>query len=561
MADESRRSLPAVAQEPRASTPPPPKSLALDLIVPEPEVARVRTAHAPEMSTKVLNPLVSYMRTTYGDAAVASLAKAAETDVRGLESSALWLSHGQFEAILKTARAQMANDEEFLAACSHGLKSYGPILLVLRATSPLRIFEILVRTMHFVSRMSKYELLEGSRTSARLRYVSTRPESRLMCLSRQAFLRALPPLWGLPKAQLVEDGCISRGDPHCTYALRWYESTRLAPVAFGALVGIGLAWLTTHVAALQGLEYLTLPTLGAAVGLVLETRRAARRNLEYGDESHRALEALGDEYANALSEVLELHRRELEWNELLEDRITDRQNMLDRVMQQVNQMREQRQTTLRSLSHDLRSPLQVVRLSGIAVRDIVGAHAEIQDILQDVDFALDKMERLFKELMTFANADAPLFEMRPEPMTLAPLADRVRGTLKALVIQRDIRIGVFPTREAPEAIETDLLLFNRVLDNCLTNAGEVHGARQHRRRDRRAPRRALHQGVRHGSRHRVRAARPRVRRRPIRRQPAPGRQLRARASHRCPAPRSAGRSPRGDVASRRRHHVLAVLPA
>ena len=68
-------------------------------------------------------------------------------------------------------------------------------------------------TSHLATRISRYEVRASSRTSIRLRYVSTKTESRLMCLSRQAQLRAGPTLyWGMAPAALHESKCIAHGD-------------------------------------------------------------------------------------------------------------------------------------------------------------------------------------------------------------------------------------------------------------------------------------------------------------------------------------------------------------
>src|SRR5690606_30993031 len=60
--------------------------------------------------------------------------------------------------------------------------------------------------------------------------------SRLLCLMRQAELRSLPCLWGLPEAELVETSCIARGDAVCGYDLSW-SAERRAYTPLGALAG------------------------------------------------------------------------------------------------------------------------------------------------------------------------------------------------------------------------------------------------------------------------------------------------------------------------------------
>jgi signal transduction histidine kinase len=82
------------------------------------------------------------------------------------------------------------------------------------------------------------------------------------------------------------------------------------------------------------------------------------------------------------------------------------------------------------------------------------------------------MEALLAELMTIATQQKALAQRTPEKLEVAPLTERLRRRLRALVQGKDIRSSAFKTREAPESIETDLLLFDRVVDNLLTNAAK-----------------------------------------------------------------------------------------
>ena len=442
-------------------------------IVPSPPQVQLEGGRPDELSVKILQPLLGYVLAREGERVVEEVVRSAGVDPVKLKSLSSWITHIEFERVLAAARTRMQSDQEFLEACSFQIeKQYGPIIYVLRTTSPSRVYDVMSRTLHFVSHISRYEMLDNTRTSARMRYTSTRTESRLMCISRQAALRTLPAVWKLPNATLVEESCIGKGDDSCVYSLRWYEVPRALPAVLGLLGGLGLAFLASFVAALRGLEYVTFPLLGASVGLLLETRRSGRMNLEYGDESHRALEALGHEHANAMDELLDLHHRQHEWNQLLELRIAERQAAFDGVVGQVTQLSERRQTTLRSLSHDLRSPLQVIQAGGEYVREMLPPGHEALEVLEEIGHAIGKMKLLFRQLIHLANSDGALFEVHPERVLLAPLAARVRGTLQALVMRRDIRVSVFTTREAPESIETDILLFNRVVDNVLTNAAK-----------------------------------------------------------------------------------------
>jgi signal transduction histidine kinase len=82
------------------------------------------------------------------------------------------------------------------------------------------------------------------------------------------------------------------------------------------------------------------------------------------------------------------------------------------------------------------------------------------------------MDSLLSGLIRSASSDPQLIEVNPEPVEVQPLVERLRRRLRALVHGRDIRVSVFRTREAPDAIECDQLILDRVLDNLLTNAAK-----------------------------------------------------------------------------------------
>jgi signal transduction histidine kinase len=425
-----------------------------------------------DFSAKIMQPIIGFVRHKLGDAALTRLVETAECTPQDLEITS-WIPLEKCERLLGAAFELLGNEERFLEACAYKMKEgYGPILWVLRTTSPQATYRLMARTLHFVSHVSHFEMLESSSNSARIRYITTRKESRLMCLSRQAFLRTLPNAWRMPEAAIVEHACVGKGDAVCEYTLRWYEPTRMWPVLLGTGVGVGLAWASTMVHMLTGAEFITFPLLGCAFGLLYETRRAGRNNLAFADDTQRALEALGEEYQAGMHGLLELHQRQHEWNHVLEERMAERQQALDTMVERVDQLNETRNTTLLSLSHDMKSPLAVVRANNAALREHVKDDGEALEALEDNEYALKKADTILRELLTVTKDEAGIFEVRPEPIGIAALLERIRGTAKALVMGRDIRVSVFATRLAPELVETDPFLLNRIIDNILTNAAK-----------------------------------------------------------------------------------------
>jgi signal transduction histidine kinase len=430
---------------------------------------------ASELAATLLTPLARYAADELPAGTLEAIcARAGLEPAALLESHGAWVSHEQFEAVLAGVRERLPDDDAFMRACAYRLEEgYGPLRFLLWATSPGLVFEVATRTMHVVSAVSRYEVLASTRTTLRCRYTTSRPESRLMCLARQAAGAALPTLWGLPHAEYRESSCVARGDPCCEYEIRWADRPRwLAAFIGGALGAVACAGLAfAHVPPLGAA--VTLPLFGLMSGYAYELRRSGRVNLAMREDQNEALRQLAAEESEARRELLALGARQREWSDLLEEAAAERAASAQRMMAQIAHLQEAREVTLRGFSHDLRNPLSVLRTSIELLREgSEGVGVERDEFIRDLDAATAQMSRMLDELMKTATSSREIVELAPATMDVATIVDRLRRRLRALVHGRDIRVTVFRTREAPDALETDSLLFDRVVDNLLTNAAK-----------------------------------------------------------------------------------------
>jgi signal transduction histidine kinase len=423
---------------------------------------------------RILWPLVRWVEDTLGADALASILEGTGVVPAQFETKSDWVSAETFETILARARARMPDDETFMRGCAYRIsEAYGPIRYVLWATSPASVYAQMVKTYHLVSTVGRLQIVSQDQGHFHMRVEPAgRTISRLNCLVRQANMRTLPTMWGLPVAHVKEDACIGLGDPTCELHMRWYAVRSLVPVLLGALVFGVLGVVLVHFGIASVPTPIFLATLGAALGYILEVRRTERINHGTRQEMMDALRQLADEEAETRREIVALNHRQKEWTRLVEDQVGERTSTLERVVRGMQELQQERASTLLGFSHDLRSPLQVVQFGAEVVRSRCRGDPQASAIVDDMDQALAQMKRMLGDLVKVATAQRAAIQFTAQRVDVRELTDRLQRRLRALVHGRDVRATVFGTREAPEAIDIDPLLLDRVVDNLLTNAAK-----------------------------------------------------------------------------------------
>jgi signal transduction histidine kinase len=422
-----------------------------------------------DLNLRLLRPVVRYVADYYGRAELERIAEASGLTLADLDGTTRWGALEQMESVLTGARRLMPDDRTFLQACAYEVdEPRGPIRLVMGCISPTVAYEIGCKNMrHFATRISQFDFELIQRGEVRLRYRTTRRESRLMCFTRQAQICGVPKLWGLPPAHLAEESCVAYGDDCCSYHVHVYEARRWIPAAVGLALGSALVGALYAAGQTPSLAWVLVSGLA---GFLYDQRAANVANRHTQEGINAAYLQIARDDAQARRELFELTQRQKTWGHLMEDEVVDKVGRLNQLVAEVEQLQPSPVVQLKRASAGLESPLSTIRTGLEQLRGISPSEARpTVDRLSQTVVALDRKLRTIARL---ASSPANLVSLCSRTVAVAPLADELRNRLQALVRGNDVRVSVFSVRDAPEEINIDIVLFNRIIDNLLLNAAE-----------------------------------------------------------------------------------------
>jgi len=420
-----------------------------------------------ELSLRIVGGLLRHLEETQGLAALEEVLEGTHITREDVERGH-WAQLEGIEHLLENVRRHYPDDVAFTRAFGHRLaETLGPMRYLAWATTPIELFVRGLRSIDTLSSISHAEVTEEARGRLRVRYWSDRNESRLLCLSRIGQLSALPSLWGLPPAIFEEKACIAHGDPHCIYLVRVPERRRVLPEVFGLGLGVLAALVAARAYGSHAL-LLTLPLMGLFAGRAYGHDREARAHQEFAAQSAQALRQLVLEGAEARRELVDLHERQQRWTRHVEAQLAERVATSQRLVARFAAEREAHAHTVRGVSHDLRNPIATLVMLEWQLRRALHDDPRHREMLDDHAAAVDQLDRMVDELVRDVHGSTVA---RPtDYLEVAPMVERLQSRLRALVYPRDIAVAVSATGRAPCSIEVDSLVFDRVVDNLLTNA-------------------------------------------------------------------------------------------
>lgn len=122
---------------------------------------------------------------------------------------------------------------------------------------------------------------------------------------------------------------------------------------------------------------------------------------------------------------------------------------------------------LATASHDLRQPLQTIRLLNASLLTLTQATPEVHDLLQRQESAIDSASRLLNALLDVTRMESGVIEPHLAPVDLASVFEDLLHEFEPLAKAKSLKLAFSATNKV---ISTDRMLFTQLLQNVVGNA-------------------------------------------------------------------------------------------
>jgi signal transduction histidine kinase/CheY-like chemotaxis protein/CHASE3 domain sensor protein len=243
---------------------------------------------------------------------------------------------------------------------------------------------------------------------------------------------------------------------------------------------------------LEPIELDVIDRMSEAIAIAIRTARDRSRLEELLGEVQRQAEELqtqqeelrvSNEELEQQSRVLQLSQARLEnqqteleqINSQLEDQAQSLERQRDELaaagaeLQRSNEVKSQ---FLANMSHELRTPLN----SSLILAKLLADNRDGNLTAEQVRFAHtiytagNDLLTLINDILDLSKIDAGMIDVRPEPISLARLADELSQTFQQVAAQKSLELAIRVDGSVPPTVETDPLRLSQILKNLLSNA-------------------------------------------------------------------------------------------
>ncbi len=122
---------------------------------------------------------------------------------------------------------------------------------------------------------------------------------------------------------------------------------------------------------------------------------------------------------------------------------------------------------LATASHDLRQPLQTIRLLNASMLRLTEAESQMHDALRRQELAIDGATRLLNALLDISRLESGAIDPQLNPVDLGGVFADLEREFEAVVAQKRLQLEFQSTRAL---LSTDRILFTQLLQNLIGNA-------------------------------------------------------------------------------------------
>ncbi len=154
--------------------------------------------------------------------------------------------------------------------------------------------------------------------------------------------------------------------------------------------------------------------------------------------------------------------------------LTPAQELADALVARAQAERENKAKSrfLAAASHDLRQPLQALRLLNAALQEYLLSDDMAMNILHDSERALEVMDRLLGSLLDISKIDSGVIVPDLRDIRIADIFNDLRGDFLRLAREKNLEFIIVPSSAV---VRTDRILLDAILRNLLANAVRYSG--------------------------------------------------------------------------------------
>ncbi len=223
-----------------------------------------------------------------------------------------------------------------------------------------------------------------------------------------------------------------------------------------------LDWLPLHH------SWLGVPLISKdrVIGMISLTRLKANA---FSDEDMHSVQAFASQAAIAL-ENAGLFDEINQFNEQLEQMVTERTEELEQAYQRLARLDKTKTDFINVTSHELRTPLSVIKgytqiLKMLPVNDDV----EIEKLVIGIIQGVDRLHQIVDTMLDVVKIDSEVLQVRREPTNLAVMIRDIKYKLRDALEQRQQILTIVDLDELPP-IETNPELMFKVFYNLIVNS-------------------------------------------------------------------------------------------